>query len=218
MSTEAAPLLQDRNRSLFLNARLGSFLAFAPLSIWTFVHIWNNLSAFSGPQAWQMAVTDSTHPFSQLIGLVIVLVPLVLHTAWGIGRLFSARPNNIRYGFYANLKYALQRLSAIGILLFLGAHIWLAFLSPRLLLGHAEYFEDIAHEMHHHIPTLAVYLLGTLGVAYHIGNGLQSFAMGWGIVSGRHALKRMEVLSIGTFLLLLCMSWGAIYALWDAGQ
>ena len=62
-------------------------------------------------------------------------------------------------------------------------------LHPRLTTGRPEPFADIAHEMHHHVPTLVVYVLGTLGVAYHLANGLHTFAMGWGIVSSRRALK-----------------------------
>jgi succinate dehydrogenase / fumarate reductase cytochrome b subunit len=71
--------------------------------------------------------------------------------------------------------------------------------------------------MHSHAPTLIVYVLGTLGVSYHLANGLHSFAMGWGIVSSRRALKKLEALALVVFLGLLAMSWAAVYALYDAG-
>jgi succinate dehydrogenase / fumarate reductase cytochrome b subunit len=200
----------------YLRQRIGSLLAFVPLSVWTTVHLWNNLAAFQGASAWQSSVTDYANPFSQLVTGIIVLLPLALHTVWGIGRILTSRPNNNRYGYYANFKYALQRLSAIGVLLFLGAHLWLAMLKPRLE-GHAEAFADISREMHFHTPTLIVYVLGTLGVSYHIANGVYSFAMGWGIVGSRRSLNRFEWLSITIFVILLTMSWGAIYALWLAG-
>ncbi len=201
----------------FVRARLGSFLAFMPLSVWTILHLWHNLAAFQGASAWQTEVTEYTHPLAQFATLVVVLLPLVLHIVWGLVRLKSARPNNVRYGFFGNLKYAVQRLSALGVLAFLGAHVWLAMLQPRFVLHHAEYFGDIAHEMHHHGPTLAVYLLGTLGVTYHLANGLSTFAMGWGVVASRHALKKVEIASLGLFAVLLAMAWAAIYALYTAG-
>jgi succinate dehydrogenase / fumarate reductase cytochrome b subunit len=211
LSTTATPA------SGFVRARLGSLLAVVPLGVWTFFHLWNNLAAFQGGAPRQSAVTEYAHPVAQLVTGLVVLLPLLLHSVWGIARLFSARPNNIRYGCYANFKYALQRLSAIGVLFFLGAHLWLALIHPRLVEGRAEAFSDISHEMHFHLPTLLVYILGTLGVAYHLANGIQTAAMGWGVVSTRRALKKLEWLSIGLFLLLLAMSWGAIYALWLAG-
>jgi succinate dehydrogenase / fumarate reductase cytochrome b subunit len=71
--------------------------------------------------------------------------------------------------------------------------------------------------MHHHTPTLIVYLLGTLGATYHLANGLSTFAMGWGVVASRKALKKVEMASLGLFLALLAMAWAAIYALYTAG-
>jgi succinate dehydrogenase / fumarate reductase cytochrome b subunit len=205
-------------RSSFLRSRLASALAIAPLGMWTFVHVWHNLSAFEGAEAWQRAVTEYPHPFAEALEGVLVLLPLAIHTVWGIGRLVTSRPNNVRYRGYDNLKYLLQRLSAVGVLFFLGAHLWLALLRPRLTQGHAEEFAELAQQMHFHTPTLVVYVLGTLGVAYHLANGVLTFCMGWGIVSGRRGLKRMEWVAAGLFGLLLVMSWGAIYALWAAGR
>jgi succinate dehydrogenase / fumarate reductase cytochrome b subunit len=216
--SSAAAVRATPSATGFVRGRLASLLAVLPLGAWTVLHLWHNLRAFEGPEAWQTAVTEYPHPIAQLVTLVLVLLPLGLHTAWGIGRLASSRPNNFRYGFYANLKYLLQRASAVGILLFLGAHLWLAMLQPRLNEGHAETFADISHEMHFHRPTLVVYLLGTLGVAYHLANGLQSFAMSWGLVGSRPGVKQLEGLSLLAFFVLLGMSWGTIYALYAAAS
>jgi len=204
-------------RASFFQARLASALAIAPLGVWTFVHVWHNLAAFEGADAWQAAVTGYANPFAEAIAGIVVLLPLAIHTVWGVGRIFSSRPNNRRYRFYGNLKYLLQRAAAVGVLLFLGAHLWQALLRPRLIEGHPEPFDHIAEYMHFHTPTLIVYVLGTLGVAYHLANGAHTVCMGWGIVSSQRALRRLEWLAIGLFALLLAMSWGAVYALWAAG-
>jgi succinate dehydrogenase / fumarate reductase cytochrome b subunit len=217
VSTTATTHARQAARSAFINNRLGSALAILPLGVWTLGHLWNNLSAFSGAAAWQSAVTEYPHPLAQGITFVIVLIPLVWHTAWGIVRITQTRPNYPRYGYFANLKYILQRLSAIGLLAFLGAHLWLAFLRPRLIEGRAEPFSDIAHEMHFHGPTLAVYILGVLAIAYHLGNGVQQALMSWGAVSSKRALRQWEVLAWVLFVLLLALGWGAVYALYRAG-
>lgn len=201
----------------FIRSRLGSFLAVVPLSIWTINHLWNNLSAFKGAEAWQKDVTEYSHPLAFFASALVALLPLALHTIWGIGRLRTVKPNVVRYHYFANVKYILQRLSAIGLLLFLGAHLWLAFLRPRLTMGRPEPFTDIAAEMHHHGPTLAVYTLGVLGIAYHLANGLQTFTMGWGIVSSRRGLRKLDIFVWVIFIALLAMGWGAVYALWNAG-
>jgi succinate dehydrogenase / fumarate reductase cytochrome b subunit len=207
---------QDAHAS-FLRSRVASFFGFAPLGVWTVAHLWNNLAAFQGPDAWQAAVTEYPHPVAEAFTGIIVLLPLALHVVWGLGRLATSRPNNVRYGFYTNLKYVLQRLSAVGVLLFVGAHLWLALLKPRLIEGHAEPFSEIAHEMRFHMPTLVTYSLGTLGVSYHLANGVQSMCMTWGVVSSRRGLAHLEGATILLFLVLLAMSWGAVYALWAGG-
>jgi succinate dehydrogenase / fumarate reductase cytochrome b subunit len=174
----ATPTAASASHWSFLQARLASFLAIAPLGVWTFFHLWNNLAAFYGAAAWEASVTEYSSPVAQLLVGCLVLVPLAIHTVWGVARLASSHPNNLRYGAYPNLKYALQRLAGVGVLLFLGAHLWLAMIQPRLTTGHGEAFANISHEMRFNPPTLIVYLLGTLGVTYHLANGLQTAAMG----------------------------------------
>jgi succinate dehydrogenase / fumarate reductase cytochrome b subunit len=202
----------------FLRGRAGSLLAVLPLGIWTLNHLWNNLSAFRGAEAWQADVTEYPHPVAFFASSLIALLPLGLHSVWGIGRLFATRPNVLRYGYLSNWRYLLQRISAVGLLLFLGAHLWLAMLRPRLTTGRAEPFADIAHEMHHHLPTLLVYVLGVAGIAGHLANGLHTFMMGWGVVTSRRALRKLDVLTVVALVAFLTMGWAAIYALWDAGR
>ncbi|MFN0063261.1 MAG: succinate dehydrogenase [Myxococcaceae bacterium] len=204
-------------RGAFMFARLGSLLSVLPLSVWVVIHLWNNLAAFEGAEAWQRAVTQHPHPIAEILTFTIVLLPLLIHAAWGIGRLFSARPNNHRYNLYGNFKYVLQRVTALGALAFLGAHLWLAFLKPRLLLGRPEAFSDIAHEMATHPPTLIVYLLGTFGICFHLANGLQTAAWQWGLVGSQKGINRLDRAVLVFFALLVIMSWAAIYALHSAG-
>lgn len=206
-----------RGAASFWNAKVGSLVALLPLGIWTVNHLWDNLAAFSGAAAWETSVTHYSSPAAHVFTLVIVFLPLVLHTIWGIKRLFSFKPNNMAYGTWGNFKYIIQRVSAVGVLGFLGAHIYLAMLKPRLMMGHPENFQDIAAHMAHHPPTLVVYLLGTLGVAYHLANGIWSFAMNWGVVTTRPALKRFDVVTVLLFVVFTAMGWAAVYALYQAG-
>lgn len=208
----------EHERASYFWSRMGSLLAFAPLGVWTFFHVFANMASLQGAEAWQASVTAHSHPASLVATTTIVMLPIVIHTIWGIKRLASSRPNNQRYGFFNNLRYVLQRASAVGVLLFLGAHIWLAFLNPRLTTGNPETFKDISYEMAHHMPTLIVYVLGTLGVSYHLGNGIQGFCMSWGIATTRDGLKHVERISYVAFIVLYAMSLAAIYGLYRAGS
>jgi succinate dehydrogenase / fumarate reductase cytochrome b subunit len=196
---------------------MGTLLAVAPLGVWTVIHLWRNLYAFVGADAWQAQVTEYPSVLAEVVTAFVVLAPLVFHAVWGLGRIVVGRPNTTQYRYYANLKFFLQRFSALGVLAFLGAHIWLASIKPRLTLGRAEPFADIAHEMRFHTPTLVVYLLGTLGVAYHLANGLQTAGMKFGFGWSRRPGSPLERPYLILFVILLAMSWGTIFALWRAG-
>lgn len=222
MSTALSESSAESAYSTFFRSRLGSLLAVFPLGVWVFVHLWNNLSAFRAlpilglpddGESWQQAVTEHPHPVAQALTAIVVLLPIVIHTVWGIGRMLSTRPNNLRYRYFANLKFLLQRLAAVGVLFFLGAHIWKATLEPRLIEHHREEFHDLARQLATHPPTLIVYALGTLGVAYHLANGVSTFAMGFGIATSRRGVRRADRLGIAVFLLLLAMAWGSLFAL-----
>jgi succinate dehydrogenase / fumarate reductase cytochrome b subunit len=175
------------------------------------------MSAWQGAESWQSHVAAPHSPIAELAMSTIVLLPLVLHAAWGIRRMMIVKSNVSHYPTFDNLKFVLQRISAIGLLGFLGAHIWLARLHPLLETHRHETFADISWHMRNHPPTLIVYILGVLGTAYHLANGLATGGMTWGYAASPRAKKRMSAISIVFFLLLCAMGFGTIYALWDAG-
>jgi succinate dehydrogenase / fumarate reductase cytochrome b subunit len=155
---------------------------------------------------------------STVLVFILVLGPLLWHTIWGVVRMLRSRPKPLQSGF-SNLRYVLQRLSAIGLLLFLGAHLYLAWFEPRFLQGRPEPFAEISREMRFHMPTLTVYILGVVGIAYHLANGLWSFmTMGWGITVSKSGIRWMERVSIVLFVVLLAIGWAAIYGLYRGGE
>jgi succinate dehydrogenase / fumarate reductase cytochrome b subunit len=197
--------------------RLGSALAFVPLGVYTTWHLWQNMSAWQGAAAWEQHVTQAHAPIAEFTMSTIVILPIILHMIWGIRRMTIVRPNFSQYPTFDNLKFVLQRLSAIGLIGFLGAHIWLARLHPLIETGRHETFADISWHMRHHPPTLVVYILGVLGIAYHLANGVATDGMTWGYAASPKAKARMGFISMSFFVVLLAMGFGAIYALWDAG-
>jgi succinate dehydrogenase / fumarate reductase cytochrome b subunit len=183
----------------FILARMGSLLALLPLGAWTAVHLWNQLAAYDSPEAWQRAVTWHSSSASTALSFIFVLVPLVWHTGWGAVRMLRSRPV-VRIGWLSNVRYIVQRLSAIGLLFFLGAHLYLAWF-----------------EMRFHTPTLIVYALGVLGISYHLANGLWAWSMAWGVTVSKSGLQWMERVALLLFFLFLALGWLAIYGLYRNG-
>ncbi|WP_242343374.1 succinate dehydrogenase [Anaeromyxobacter terrae] len=199
----------------FLGSKLASLLGLLPVGVWTVNHLWDNLAALRGRAAWERAVTEHPSPAAQAVTLAVVLVPLVLHSVWGLARLPRTRVPRHAVRL-VSVRHVLHRLSALGLLLFLGAHLWLALIQPRLLAGGPEPFEHLAHQVRSHLPTLVVYVLGVLGTAYHLANGLQAVGVAWAIGS-RRGMSRVSVASGTAFVVLLAMGWTAVWALWRAG-
>jgi succinate dehydrogenase / fumarate reductase cytochrome b subunit len=201
----------------FLVARLGSLFAFLPVGVWTLFHLWNQLAAYRSPQAWESSVEGHDSPATTAVTFAVVLGPLLWHTVWGIIRMLRSRPT-LHIGWFSNLRYIVQRLSAIGLLFFLGAHLYLAWFQPRFIAGRPEPFAEIAREMRFHTPTLIVYILGVLAIAYHLANGLWSFlSMGWGVTVSKSGIAWLERVAILLFVVLLAIGWAAIYGLYAGG-
>jgi succinate dehydrogenase / fumarate reductase cytochrome b subunit len=206
----------------FLLARLGSLFAILPLGAWVTVHLWHQLAAYESPEAWQEAVEGHVNVASAALVFVLVLGPLLWHTVWGLVRMLRSKPamgnTALHPNAFNNLRYVLQRLSALGLLGFLGAHLYLAWFEPRFLHGAPESFSDIARHMRFHTPTLIVYVLGVVGIAYHLANGFWSFAtMGWGAMVSKSGQVWLERAALLLFAVLTAIGVAAVYGLYAGG-
>ncbi len=214
--SEAAQVSAEAQPSRGLFPRLGSVLAIAPLGVWTVWHLWENLYAWRGEAEWSARVTEVGNPVSSVLTSVVIFGPLIVHTLWGLRRLKMTKPNAMP--FFGNVKYLRQRATALGVMGFLMAHVFLARIKPALHnpSGH-ETFEDIAAHMHHHPPTLIVYLLGVLGVAFHLANGVYTASFIHGLAASAKAMPRAQVASVLLFVALLALGWGSVAGLYEAG-
>src|SRR3989442_1871190 len=122
----------------FLLARMGSFLAFFPLGVWTVVHVWAQLAAYEGPASWEQSVTAHGSPATGALTFTVVLAPLLWHVGWGTVRLFRTRTSTVRN--FSNLRYWLQPASALRLLPSLPAHLGLASIHPPFIDGRPKPF------------------------------------------------------------------------------
>ncbi len=207
MSTLTATTTRARGLS---SKQIMSLLGIAPLSIYVLAHLWTNMYSLAGADAFNARVAESRQSpaflFLEIFGLG---APIAVHAFIGLQLIFRMRPNNGAYRNLPNLKYLLQRLSGLGILLFLGAHVIKARILPATE-GHTESWSGM-HEALSEPLTFSVYALGLLGVSFHLANGLWTAAMTWGVTVSPEAQRRTGVLSILFFLVLLGMSAASLY-------
>ena len=192
--------------------QLLTLFGIVPLGVYVFLHLGTNLYSLAGAEAFNAAVDRSrANPAFLVLEIVGLAIPLLAHTVIGFMEMAKSRPNNVRYGFLDNLRYLLQRVSAIGLALFVVAHVVKARLFPEqqfLVNGH-ESFAGM-HEAFSEPITLSVYVLGMLGVSYHLANGLQTAATRTGLVISEAGRRRMTWVAGFVMVLLLAMSGLAI--------
>jgi len=187
-----------------------SLLGVVPLGAYVFAHLWTNLYSLGGADSFDAALKASRASpaflFLEIFGLG---VPILVHAFIGLRIIFKMRPNNLQYRTLRNLKYLLQRLSGVGVLLFLGAHVIKARIMPAMA-GGVESWAGM-HEALSEPVTFAVYALGMLGISFHLGNGLWGAGLTLGVTVSPRGQRWMERLSAFTFVLLLLMTSLALY-------
>ena len=173
------------------------------------------MTSLAGPEAFDAALQASRgHPGFVLLEVLGLGVPIVVHTVLGLTELVRARPNNVAYGYFDNLKYLLQRVAGVALVLWIGAHVAKARLLPAVECNNPPRCGETWAGMHAALSeplTMTVYLLGMLAIAYHLANGLYTAAMRWGLVVSDAGRRRMQALSATAFAVLIAMFAAALW-------
>lgn len=212
MSTAVSDAAAPRPARGFWARRIFSFCGIAPLAIYVVWHLCNNIFAAKGAPAFDARLAQATSsPVYRPAIWLFVYLPFAVHAVIGLLMTFRSRPNVFSLPRLRNWKYTLQRVSAIGVLLFVPAHVYKTRIEP----WREGFAIDYAH-MHAGMiepVTFTVYVLGMIGVCFHLANGLWLAGITWGVFVGPRAQRRGEWISILFGIALLVLSLGAVFAL-----
>jgi succinate dehydrogenase / fumarate reductase cytochrome b subunit len=209
---EAKATTPDRS---FIQKRWFSLFGLVPMGAFVVWHLLSVSKWWSGPAGYDAVIAASRGSWLQWLGTVLILGFITYHAVVGIQMMLKARVMSPKPTRVLHWTYILQRVSAIGILLFIPAPVYKAKLAPALAGTH-ETFRGM-HEAFAVMPerwlTLPVYILGTAGVAYHLAHGLWTASVSFGFTQSAAAQRRMQFVSIGFFLFLLVLAYGSIYVI-----
>jgi succinate dehydrogenase / fumarate reductase cytochrome b subunit len=195
------------NNPHFLLRRLHSLLGLLPLGAFLIFHLWENSQSRFGASHYNEQVVGWLQGLNYLLlmELFIIALPLLLHAGYGLVVLSEGNRDWNRFPWLHHRLFFLQRLSGVGILLFLLFHvgwtrIWVIF-EPA-----------IKADLFGHMQTLlsqpwifALYLIGLLLSVFHLSNGLWTMAISWGLTTSVAAQRRGFYLCSGLFFLLSAM-------------
>ncbi|CAN5924673.1 hypothetical protein BH11MYX4_BH11MYX4_15420 [soil metagenome] len=197
--------------------RLFSLSGVLPLGAFLLLHLWTAAALLSSNATYdrQIAVLHGG-PVVGILEVVLILVPLAFHGAYGTWLALQPRP--AQHAYASGLMLSLERVSGLVVLLFVIAHLR-ATLVPawtgRLLVGSysTRLVEDLS-TLDSGIPWTALgYLVGIAATVFHLANGMTSFAVGWGLVRGPVAERRTRLFSRGIGIVLFAVGAAAVIAL-----
>jgi succinate dehydrogenase / fumarate reductase cytochrome b subunit len=209
MST-SAPAATAAASGHFLARRLHSLVGIVPLGAVLVFHFWFHAYSHAGPAVYDQKLAELyAWPLKTLLAWITVYLPLIYHSIYGLFITREAGPNFLAYGYFRNWMYTLQRASGIGLLLFIPAHLvkarWPHVFFPGESMSFAHEVEGFQHAL-----TVAVYVAGIVGAAFHLANGAFTFGITWGWWTGPAAQRRASFASIALFALLLGMGFWAM--------
>ena len=203
--------------SHFLSRRIHSLTGVFPVGLFLIYHLYLQLYLHSGAEVYNKEINQFyDSPLAIWALIFIVYIPLFFHAFLGIRLIFetSLQPS---YTYFSHLLYWLQRISGIGVLLFVVAHIWNTQLGPWIAGNWGTHYEHLASgfaDPDSGLVTKTVYLLGITGAIFHFSNGINTFCMTWGIALTPKSQSKVRIISIFLFFILSTSTLYALSAIW----
>ncbi len=200
----------------FLLRRLHSLFGLLPVGAFLIFHLWENSQSRFGMAHYNEQVVAALQRMNYLplLEIFVIALPILFHAGYGLVILRSGSAELHRYPWLHNRFYWLQRLSGVAILLFLLAHVGMTrfwgIWEPAVkadLFGHMQ--QLLSHPL-----IFLLYLLGLLLSLLHLGNGLWTMGISWGVTVTPRAQQLSFLICMGFTLLLFAVGlqglWGFI--------
>ncbi|MEB3103621.1 succinate dehydrogenase [Ferviditalea candida] len=211
----AAQTVAGNSSRKFLLGRLHSLMGIVPLGLFLLEHLFSNVTAAFGSAAFnhQVAVLHAI-PLLPVLEILLIFLPLVYHAGYGIYLAYISKNNVNKYQYARNWMFALQRLTGIVTLLFVGYHVWM--LRVANWLSGTEISYQIVQD---HLSTAWIalfYVIGVVSTSFHFTNGLGAGLITWGVTIGKHSQKIAAWLMFILFLILSAIGIGSVVSFWIA--
>lgn len=187
----------------FYYRRLHSLLGVVPIGIFVVQHLFVNHFAVSGVESFNKAANFMADlPFVLLLETFIIYIPILFHAILGVYIVFVTKNNVVKYGFFRNWMFKLQRYTGVATLIFIVWHVWQTRI--QVALGTV----DLDYSLMENILTQPFYfwfyIVGILSTTFHLANGLWGFAVSWGIAQSH---RSQRIVSFATILVFLAVSY-----------
>jgi succinate dehydrogenase / fumarate reductase cytochrome b subunit len=199
-----APTL-DRHFAL---RKLHSLLGIIPIGVFLCFHMFENSLSVKGEEHFTEHVIHKigNMPYVELMEIFFIAVPILFHAIYGLIIWYQGKSNVLKYGYFRNWMYWLQRISGVVAFVFIITHVWGTRL--QVLVNDAvtkdNLFAYLAGQIDNPL-TLVWYSIGILASVIHFSNGIWLALITWGITIGPRSQRIASWVCafIGLILLVL---------------
>jgi len=227
--------------SSFIWRRLHSLSGILPVGAYLCFHIYENLGALRGPEAYNETIihvnTMLPRAYFYLVELAVVIGPLLFHSLYGLYIASTGASNVGSYPYSTNWAYWAQRISGYVAFVYLLFHVGILRVAVTLggfhlaayggpapgQLNLVTYADVAAHLGNPEMMAVrtwmagthmfVLYVIGTLATIFHFTNGLNGFAWTWGIAVGPVAQARVRVVGWILFVALAAATLNILFHL-----
>ncbi len=240
---EAPTYAKAPGRRHFLIRRLHSLMGLV-FGGYIVVHLVVNASGL-WPRAYQQNVDKihSLEPMLALVELTTIFIPLLIHALYGIYITWAGvKFNTTKYNYGGNVRYSLQRWTAVLLLAFIAFHIatlhkWGFHLvyqvtHMKALSGYAtmglfnpenqayqstmtgiKYYWNYDNAWNPgNIAVMAFYLVGIWSAVFHLANGLWTSAIAWGLTVTAASQRRWGNVCLAIGIIMTIVGTAAWYS------
>jgi succinate dehydrogenase / fumarate reductase cytochrome b subunit len=182
-------------------------LGLIPVGGFLLFHMWENSQSRFGMEHYNEYVVEKISGINYvlLLEIFVIALPILAHAVYGVVIWWRGRANVVAYPYLRNWMWWLQRISGLGILLFLILHVG----GTRIL---AIWDDGVAENMFGHMESLlsnpaylTAYVVGLVLSVFHLCNGLWSMSIVWGLTTTARAQKIMQAAMAGLFVVLIAL-------------
>jgi succinate dehydrogenase / fumarate reductase cytochrome b subunit len=215
---------QGKLRDPYFWHKLHSLSGIVPIGIFLLQHLIANSYALRGAAAYNTVIAVFGYlPFVAVLEIVIIYIPILYHSFYGIYITAHGQANLGRYSYGRNWMYFLQRVSGVIAFFYIGFHIWNTSIQKYIMewrhLPNPEgaiSYQMMSAQMAN--PWFfAAYFIGITATVFHFTNGLWNFCIRWGLTISARSQRLNAYFCWGLFALFTLIGLATLISLHNAG-
>ena len=196
----------------FWARRVHSLTGVVPIGAFLVEHFYSNSWALQGRDAYNSYVEKLTSlPYVLFMEIFLIGLPIAFHAIYGLWIAYQGQWNVASYPHGRNWMYALQRVTGIVLVVYIGMHVW----ETRIA---AAFNPAIKHDLFSHMhdifqsPAYVVfYVVGVACASFHFANGLWTFLIVWGITVGPRGQRLASYACAALGVILFAMGVNSLF-------